>query len=207
MDFKFANRGVANAGLATGIVGTSLGVLNALGGLAGAAVPMAGCAGACGSVTPFTTQYDAGLSARIAELETEVKLRDANIFTDEKILEVYKFFDGEVKDIRKELCNQAVLNERTAGAFKAVENDIICTRNELYSAINRERDERCCADNSIVTYVNNTFYPKEVVDVTVGTTTTAQPLYNPLPSANCGCGCGSRGYRTATVINPTPAQG
>lgn len=206
MDFKFANRGVANAGLTTGIIGTALGALNSLGGLAGAAMPVGSCAGACGSVTPFTTQYDAGLAARIAELETEVKLRDANIFTDNKILEVYKFFDGELKDVRKELCNQAVINERTAGAFKAVEQDIICTRNELYASIARERDERCCADNSIVTYVNNTFYPKEVVDVTVGTATTAQPLYNPLPrSGGCGCGCGNVSYRTATVINPVQA--
>lgn len=32
---------------------------------------------------------------------------------------------------------------------------------------------------------NATFYPKMVADVTTGTTTTAQMLYNPLPS--CGC--------------------
>ena len=205
MDFKFASRGVANAGLTTGIIGTALGALNSLGGIAGAAIP-ASCAGACGAPTPFTTQYDAGLSARIAELETEVKLRDANIFTDQKILDVYKYFDGELKDVRKELCNQAVINERTAGAFKAVEQDIICTRNELYASIARERDERCCADNAIVTYVNNTFYPKEVVAVTVdATSTAAQPLYNPLPrSGGCGCGCGNVSYRTVGS-NPTQA--
>ena len=36
-------------------------------------------------------------------------------------------------------------------------------------------------------YANATFYPKSVADVTVGTTTTAQTLYNPIP--DCGC-CG-----------------
>lgn len=42
-------------------------------------------------------------------------------------------------------------------------------------------------DNAIVNYVNATFYPKMVADVTTGTTTTAQMLYNPLPVENCCC--------------------
>ena len=49
-----------------------------------------------------------------------------------------------------------------------------------------EAERRCCADNSIVTYANATFYPKQGADVTTGTGTTAQTLYNPLPK--CG-GC------------------
>ena len=49
-----------------------------------------------------------------------------------------------------------------------------------------EAERRCCGDNSIVTYVNATFYPKQVADVTTGTATTAQSLYNPIPK--CG-GC------------------
>ena len=52
-----------------------------------------------------------------------------------------------------------------------------------------EAERRCCADNSIVTYANATFYPKMVADVTTGTTTTAQTLYNPLPK--CGGCCGN----------------
>ena len=52
------------------------------------------------------------------------------------------------------------------------------------------RRARCCADNSIVNYANTTFYPKMVADVTTGTGTTAQTLYNPLPDCgDCGC-CG-----------------
>jgi hypothetical protein len=58
-------------------------------------------------------------------------------------------------------------------------------RNEFMCALAREKDERCCGDNSIVTYLNATFYPKLVADVTAGTTTTAQPTYNPV--FNCGC--------------------
>lgn len=46
-----------------------------------------------------------------------------------------------------------------------------------------EAERRCCADNKIVTYVNGTFYPVEVADVTIGTTATPREVYNPL----CGC--------------------
>ena len=63
-------------------------------------------------------------------------------------------------------------------------------KRELEGMICRERDDRKCADNTIVTYVNATFYPKQVADVTVGTTSTPQTVYNPLPASNCGCGCG-----------------
>ena len=53
------------------------------------------------------------------------------------------------------------------------------------AGINLEAERRCCADNKIVNYVNSTFYPIEVADITVGTNVTARTTYNPL----CGC-CG-----------------
>ena len=65
-----------------------------------------------------------------------------------------------------------------------------CCKNELCGAISRERDERKCADNTIVTYTNATFYPKMVADITTGTGTTPQSTYNPLPVSTCGCNCG-----------------
>lgn len=53
-----------------------------------------------------------------------------------------------------------------------------------------EAERRCCADNKMVNYMNSTFYPIEVADVTVGSTSTARTTSNPL----CGCcngQCGS----------------
>ena len=179
---KYASKGVAGSGLGLGIAGTALGVLNGglgnlLGGWNNANV---GC-----SEDHFVNRYEAGQAARIAELETEVKLRDSNIYTDQKLLEVYKYFDGENKSIRQTLCDQAVKNAQIEGTFAVLGEQQRAMRNEFMCALNRERDERCCGDNAIVTYSNATFYPKMVADVTVGTTTTAQPTYNPLP--NCGC--------------------
>lgn len=179
---KYASNAKGNAALTTGIIGTAGVGLGLLGNLLGAnqGAPM------CHENT-LVNRYEAGQQARISELETEVKLRDSNIYTDQKILEVYKYFDGEIKDVRSNLSAQAVFNQKTADSFDLVRNDLVCCKNELYAAIARERDERCCGDNAIVNYANATFYPKLVADVTVGTTTTAQTLYNPLP--NCGKCC------------------
>ena len=199
---EFASNAKGNAALTTGIIGTAgvgLGLLNGLGGLGNI---FGGCnnkstdglalALAMGSHSPRAVcneeipvnRYEAAQAARIAELSGEVKLRDANTYADQKLLDVYRYFDGELKDVRNTLCAQAIMNQKTADSFDAVRNDMICCKNELYSAICRERDDRMCNDNAIVNYANATFYPKMVADVTTGTTTTAQSLYNPL-----GC-CG-----------------
>ena len=176
MENKYASKGIAGTALGLGI--GALGVEALRGGLGGI------LGGGCGDEHHYT-RYDAAQSARIAELETEVKLRDANIYTDTKLLELYKYFDGETKGIRNELAMQAVKNAEVAGTFSVLGEKLSAQRNEFMCALNRERDERCCGDNAIVTYSNATFYPKMVADVTVGTTNTAQAVYNPLP--NCGC--------------------
>ena len=213
---EFASNAKGNAALATGIIGTAgvgLGLLNGgLGNIFGnrgavgqstldaataAAVSAAvhGMANNCGrncgcNEDHVVDRYEAGQAARIAELETEVKLRDANTYTDQKMLEMYKYFDGKVRGLEMADAAQQVTNQRVADSFEAVHTDINCVKNELYSAIRNEAEKRCCGDNSIVTYANATFYPKMVADVTAGTTTTAQPTYNPIP--RCGdCCCGN----------------
>ena len=120
-----------------------------------------------------------------AAKDAEIALLKANTYNDQKSLEIYKYFDGEIKGIRNEMCAQAVKNAQIEGTFAVFGEQQKAMRNEFMCALNRERDERCCGDNSIVTYANATFYPKMVADVTTGTTTTAQATYNPLP--NCGC--------------------
>jgi hypothetical protein len=185
MEMNFAKKGVANAGLTTGIIGTALGALNTLGAgsLIGVGLPNTHIP-TCNEQIPVN-RYEAGQSARIAELETEVKLRDANAYTLQHLNEMRNYVDNRFNDVNRVLAEQAVKNEQVAGSFALVGERIACCKNEFMAALNRERDERCCADNSIVTYANATFYPKMVADVTTGTTTTAQALYNPLPK--CGC--------------------
>lgn len=190
---NYASKGVAGTGLGTGIAGLSLGVLNLLGGLAGAAQvaaqPVAPAfSGNCSDNMPVN-RYELQLQQEIAAKDAQIALRDANTYGDQKMLELYKYLDGELKEIRSTLGNQAVHNQRTEDSFVLVRQDLQCVKNELEGKIKAEADKRCCGDNSIITYLNATFYPKMVADVTTGTDTTAQSLYNPLP--NCGGCCGS----------------
>ena len=193
---KRTSSGVAKAGLATGITGATLGALNALGGLAGlhgwGAVPATQqcCAAPACSEDHPVDRYTLVQAQEIESLKSQIALRDANTFTDQKILEVYKYFDGELRDIRSNLSAQAVQNQKTSDSFQMVSERMQCCCNSLEEKIRAEKDARQCADNSIVTYANATFYPKMVADVTTGTATTAQTLYTPLPAQGCDCNRG-----------------
>ena len=191
MDYENNWRGIngrANAGLITGIIGTT-GVAaslaaNALG------LGNNGCGGhhAPNSDSMPVNRYELALEQANAAKDAEISLLKATIYGDQKGLEIYKYFDGEVKSIRSELAAQAVVNQKTADSFALAAADLAATKRELCGQIQLEAERRCCADNSIVTYANATFYPKLVSDITAGTTTTAQVLYNPIP--NCGGCCG-----------------
>ena len=192
----YASRGVAGAGLGLGIAGTALGVLNGglgniLGGLTTPRqMPVepvtAAMYNGCGcSEDRLVNRYEAGKDARIAELETEVKLRDANTYTMSEMNKMRNYVDDRFSAINNQLCAQAVHNQRTEDSFALASRDLLAVKTDLMNQIQLEAERRCCADNSIVNYANATFYPKMVADVTVGTTTTAQTLYNPIPK--CGC--------------------
>ena len=202
---EFASKGVGTAGLTTGIIGTALGALNSgiLGGngLFGgwgnnnevAAAALGAVAGnmhrGCCSEDHTVNRYELGLQQEIAAKDAQIALRDANTYGDQKMLEMYKYIDGQLKDIRNTLCAQAVHNQKTEDSFTLASQDIASVRSELAEKIRMEAERRCCGDNSIITYANATFYPKMVADVTTGTTTTAQTLYNPIPKCGCDCGC------------------
>lgn len=102
---EFASRGVGAAGLTTGIIGTSLGALNGgfLGNLFGTNNH------GCGENT-CVNRYELGLEQKIGSLESAIALRDANIYNDGKMLELYKYIDGKVECINSKIADQAVYN-------------------------------------------------------------------------------------------------
>ena len=173
---------------ALGIIGTALGGLAVAGGpvLAAMSGGARAAAAEC-SENHLVNRYEASQAARIAELETEVKLRDANTYTDQKMLELYQYTDGRLRAIEADNAAQKVLNQRTQESFALSQADLAAVKAELKGDIRMEAERRCCADNAIVTYTNATFYPKMVADVTTGTNTTAQSTYNPIPK--CGNCC------------------
>ena len=195
---EYASRGQGNAGVALGTVGTALGALGFLGngGMLGGL--LGGPRGGCSDdhlVDRYTLGQSEMLQAKdleIAKLNTEIKFRDSSIYTDQKSLEMYKYVDSRFREFEAAIANQAVLNQANKDSFQIMQERLDCAKNELGGAITRECEARKCADNTIVNYVNATFYPKMVADVTVGTTTTAQTVYNPLPATTCGCGCGCK---------------
>jgi hypothetical protein len=132
---NYATNGKANAALTTGIIGTSgfgLSLLNSLtngmgllGNNCAKAVPVC-------SEDHVINRYEAAQAAKIAELETEVKLRDANTYTDQKLLEVYKYFDGENKAIRADICDmkaqQGVVNANLMTGLDVLKSQVAGTQ-------------------------------------------------------------------------------
>lgn len=89
----YASKGVAGAGLGLGIAGTALGLLGN-GGIPGL---LGGWGGNCNGVAVChenmpINRYEAGLQAEIAAKDSQIALRDANTYNDQKLLEVYNAF-------------------------------------------------------------------------------------------------------------------
>lgn len=185
MELNYASKGVANAGLATGIVGTALSVINgggALLGMSGWGRTNEGC-----GKNAYVTRYEMEQENIIAQKDSEIALLRANTYNDQKSIEMYKYIDGKFATLEAEICAQKVQNQAMKDSIQLVDERRVTGETALHDAIKREADARKCNDNTIVNYANATFYPKQVADVTVGTTTVAQTVYNPLPVCNCNC--------------------
>lgn len=120
MEMNFASKGVAGTGLGLGIAGTALGLLNGgVGGLGG----LFGGVGGCHENMPIN-RYEASQAARIAELETEVKLRDANTYTDGKLLDLYKYVDGKFACVEGQISAQAVYNATNTATLNCISGQV-----------------------------------------------------------------------------------
>ena len=69
-------------------------------------------------------RFELEQSNKIARLESDIALRDANIYNDQKSLELYKYFDGEIKRIDKTLCEQAVYNATQTGVISCIQGQV-----------------------------------------------------------------------------------
>lgn len=207
MDIERRSSGVAKGGLATGIVGTSLGALNSLALMGTGVGLLSGVgraatqpvvvmgregypAGGCCSEDHYVNRYELELQQKIAEKDSQIALRDANTYGDQKMLEMYKYVDGRFREFEQAFAAQAVNNQKTADDVQRVQANLDCCCNRLEDKICDERRERKCADNTIITYANATFYSKLISGITPSTAApTPQPTLNPLPQSNdCCCG-------------------
>ena len=118
---EYASKGVAGSGLGLGIAGTALGVLN--GGLCNL---LSGTGnGNCGcNEDHWVNRYEAAQSARISELETEVKLRDANTYTLTEMGKLRDYVDHRFSGVEAQLCNQSVLNSQITANISCMQGNI-----------------------------------------------------------------------------------
>lgn len=118
---KYASKGVAGTGLGLGIAGTALGLLsgNGLNGLVGGLNTNCGC-----SEDRMVNRYELSQSAKIAELETEIKLRDSNIYTDGKILDLYKYVDGKFGVVEAQIAQQGIYNATNTATLNCINGQV-----------------------------------------------------------------------------------
>ena len=117
---EYASKGVGSAGLTTGIIGTALGAMN------GGILPNlfgGGCNNGC-SENMAVNRYEATQNARIAELETEVKLRDANFYTLSEMGKRRDYVDGKLSCIESRLCDQKVYNATLNSTVSCISGQI-----------------------------------------------------------------------------------
>ena len=127
----------------------------------------------------FVNRYELELKQQLAAKDSEISLLKANTFTDGKMLEMYKYFDGELRGVREFICEQRVRNQGNADAIRELDH-------KIDSSIAHEAERRECADQRLVAYMNGTFAPKVIVGFTPDTTdTTPANTFNPLCCGNC----------------------
>ena len=109
---------------ALGIIGTILGSLGVAGNN-GMGLNLVGNNGSCNChENMLVNRYEAQQQAKIAELETEVKLRDANTFTMGEMGKLRDYVDGKFAAVEKSICDQAVYNATNTATIGCIANQV-----------------------------------------------------------------------------------
>lgn len=135
-EMNYASRGLAGSALGIAIGGLATGLLNGgLGNILGGWGTNGWNAnGMCHENMPVN-RYELGQEQKIAELQAHIALRDANTYGDQKLLELYKYVDGELKDIRSTMCAndkaQAVINAKFESGFAILNTQVTSISNTI----------------------------------------------------------------------------
>lgn len=114
---EYATKGVANAGLTTGIIGSALGVLNN-GGLSNI------LGGSNNPEDKAVTRYEAGMMAEIAKKDQHIALLEADKYTDQKIADLYDKVNNHFIGVEQQIGAQAVWNATQTGTLACLQNQI-----------------------------------------------------------------------------------
>lgn len=119
---RFASNAKANAGLTTGIIGTSLGGLLTL---------ASGLLGGGGMVAPrdssnqYITRYEMEIENKLQDALQKNALLEANIYTDRKLADVYERLDGKIRANENAIAQQAVYNATVNANLACIQNQVM----------------------------------------------------------------------------------
>lgn len=121
---EFASKGVAGAALGTGIAGTALGILNGgLGNILGGNMWNNGCSDNC-----YVNRYELDLENKIVSKDSEIALLKSNIYTDQKLVDLYTNLQGQLNTIKENQnavnMQQAVYNGTNTATISCIQNEI-----------------------------------------------------------------------------------
>lgn len=186
---EYASKGVANAGLTTGIIGTALGVLNGANcgnGLLGGLFGGNNCAN--DKMMALQAELAQQKSERYTDQVTlstqketfrEFQNADAKLAAVlEKVTDGFLQVGNSVSRIDKEIecIKTSMIKDQEINALK-----LKCVEDKLSGAIALESERRVSGDSNLYSYVNATFVPGKLV----------MPITSvcPQPQAACPTGC------------------
>lgn len=70
------------------------------------------------------TRYELGQEQKIAQLESQIALRDANIYSDQKLVEVYKDLSARINGLEAGLNAQAVYNATNTSTINCIQGQV-----------------------------------------------------------------------------------
>lgn len=115
---EYASKGVGNAGLTTGIIGTALGALNGMGGVTNVlGRPRSE------SDEPVT-RYEADMMMKLSGKDQEIALLKADKYTDQKIANLAERVDRRFDLVEQQIGQQAVYNATNNGMISCMQNQI-----------------------------------------------------------------------------------
>lgn len=117
---EFASKGVAGSGLGLGIAGTALGVLNGgLGNILGGLTNNCGCGN-----NQYINRYEMELENKIINRDSEIALLKSNIYTDQKIADVYERLNAKIGGVEAGLSAQAVYNATNTATINCIQGQV-----------------------------------------------------------------------------------
>lgn len=121
---EFASKGVAGTALGTGIAGMALGILNGgLGNILGGNMWNNGCSANC-----YVNRYELDLENKIVSKDSEIALLKSNIYTDQKLADIYANLQGQLNTIKENQnavnMQQAVYNGTNTATISCIQNEI-----------------------------------------------------------------------------------